>query len=167
MMGGVEEQPPPGSIARKTLREVDPLGADDRIGLAARRVIEAGVPALPAVERDGGFAGIFGEREFMRALFPGYVGELASAAMISRSVDEAIERRADCAELPIRHWLNTDRVLAEEDTSDTHLAEIFIHHRVAIVPIATAGRVHGLVARSDFFAELVARFGTIAEDLAS
>jgi CBS domain-containing protein len=154
-----------GSIVKQTLREIDPLDADERIGPAARRVIEAGLPALPAVERDGSIAGIFGEREFMQALFPGYVGELASAAMISRSVDEAIERRADCAAQPIRRWLNTDRVLAQEDSSDTHLAEIFIHHRVTIIPIATAGRVHAVIARSDFFAELVARFGTIAADL--
>jgi len=154
-----------GSIVKQTLREIEPLGADDAIGPAARRVIEAGLPALPAVERDGSFAGIFGEREFMTALFPGYVGELASAAMVSRSVDEAIERRADCATQPIRRWLTVKRILAEDDSSDTHLAEIFIHHQVTIVPIATQGRVHGLVARGDFFAELVARFGTIVEDL--
>jgi CBS domain-containing protein len=165
MMGGEEELPVRGSIVRQTLREIDPLGVDEPIGPAARRVIEAGLPALPAVERDGSFAGIFGEREFMQALFPGYVGELASAAMVSRSVDEAIERRADCAEQPIRRWLTTDRVLAEDDSSDTHLAELFIHHRVPIVPVASAGRVHAVVARSDFFAELVARFGTIAENL--
>jgi CBS domain-containing protein len=154
-----------GSIVKQTLREIDPLGADDPMGPAARRLIEAGLPALPAVERDGSFAGIFGERQFMRALFPGYVGELASAAMVSRSVDEAIERRADCAAEPIRRWLATDRVLAEDDSSDTHLAELFIHHRVPIVPIAKQGRVYALVTRSDFFAELVARLGTIAEDL--
>ncbi len=154
-----------GSIVKQTLREVEPLGADEPIGTAARRVIEAGLPALPAVERDGAFAGVFGEREFMKALFPGYVGELASAAMISRSVDEAIERRADCAVQPIRPWLTTDRVLAEDDSSDTHLAELFIHHRVPIVPVAAAGRVHGVVARSDFFAALVVRLGTILEDL--
>lgn len=154
-----------GSIAKQILREIEPLAADETMGPAARRVIEAGLPALPAVERDGSFAGIFGEREFMKALFPGYVGELASAAMVSQSADEAIERRADCAAQPIRRWLTTDRVLVEDDTSDTHLAEIFIHHRVPIVPIATQGRVHALITRNDFFAELVARFGTIAEDL--
>jgi CBS domain-containing protein len=155
----------PGSIVKQTLREIDPLGADEPMGPAARRLVEAGLPALPAVERDGAFAGIFGEREFMKALFPGYVGELASAAMVSRSVDEAIERRADCAAQPIRPWLTADRVLVEDSPSDTHLAEIFIHQRVQIVPIATEGRVHALVTRSDFFAELVARLGTIAGDL--
>ena len=46
-------------------------------------------------EVDGSFAGIFGEREFMVALFPGYVGELGSSAMIRRSIDETIERRLE------------------------------------------------------------------------
>lgn len=155
----------PDSIVKETLREVDPLGADEMIGPAVRRVIEAGLPALPAVEADGRFAGLFGEREFMAALFPGYVGELASAAMVSRSVDETIERRSDCARRPIRSYLTTDKVLVEDDYSDTQLAELFLHHRVLIVPIATQGRVHAVVTRHDFFCALVERFGTIAEDL--
>ncbi|HEX6229316.1 MAG TPA: hypothetical protein VFZ41_07620 [Solirubrobacterales bacterium] len=155
----------PDSIVNKALREIEPLDADELIGPAARLVIEAGLPALPAVEKDGGFAGIFGEREFMAALFPGYVGELASAAMISRSVDETIERRAECATQPIRNWLTTDHVLVEDDYSDTQLAELFLHHRVLIVPIATEGRVHAVVTRHDFFCALVERFGTLAEDL--
>lgn len=155
----------PDSIIKEELREIEPLDADELIGPAARRVVDAGLPALPAVEKDGEFAGIFGEREFMAALFPGYVGELASAAMVSRSVDETIGRRADCAEQPIRNWLTTDHVTVEDTYSDTQLAEIFIHHRVLIVPIATAGRIHAVITRHDFFCELVTRFGTIAEDL--
>ena len=155
----------PDSIVKEALREIEPLDADELIGPAARRVIDAGLPGLPAVEKNGEFAGIFGEREFMAALFPGYVGELASAAMVSRSVDETIERRADCAAQPIRNWLTTDHVTVEDTYSDTQLAEIFIHHRILIVPIATEGRVHALITRHDFFCELVARFGTIAEDL--
>jgi CBS domain-containing protein len=155
----------PDSIVKNTLREIEPLDADELIGPAARRVIEAGLPALPAVESDGRFAGIFGEREFMAALFPGYVGELASAAMVSRSVDETIERRSQCAEEPIRRWLTTDHVVVEDSYSDTQLAETFLHHRVLVVPIATAGRVHAVVTRHDFFRGLVERFGTLAEDL--
>lgn len=155
----------PNSIAKQTIREIEPLRADELIGPAARRVIEEGLPALPAVEDDGRFAGIFGEREFLIALFPGYVGELASGAMISRSADETIERRSHCSEEPIRKYLTTDHVLVEDDYSDTHLAEIFLHHRVLIAPIATQGRVHAVITRRDFFCELVDRFGNIAEDL--
>jgi CBS domain-containing protein len=155
----------PDSIIKQTIREIEPLHADDLIGPAARRVIEEGLPALPAVEDDGKFAGIFGEREFLVALFPGYVGELASGAMISRSADETIERRSHCSDEPIRKYMTTDHVLVEDDYSDTHLAEIFLHHRVLIAPIATKGRVHAVITRHDFFCELLARFGTIAEDL--
>ncbi|HEX5376162.1 MAG TPA: hypothetical protein VFW48_08380 [Solirubrobacterales bacterium] len=154
----------PDSIVNKALREIEPLGADELVGPAARRVVDAGLPALPAVEADGRFAGIFGEREFMAALFPGYVGELASAAMVSRSVDETIERRSGCAAEPIRRYLTTDHVVVEDNYSDTQLAELFLHHRVLIVPIATGGRIHAVVTRYDFFSELVARFGEIAED---
>jgi predicted transcriptional regulator len=85
--------------------------------------------------------------------------------MVSRSVDETIERRSDCARKPIRDYLTTDHVLVEDDYSDTQLVETFLHHRVLIVPIATAGRVHAVITRHDFFRELVNRFGAIAEDL--
>ena len=155
----------PKSIVKQTLREIEPLSADELIGPAARRVIELELPALPAVESDGSFAGIFGEREFLAALFPGYVGELGSGAMISRSADETIERRSHCSTEPIRKYLTTDHILVEDDYSDTHLAEIFLHHRVLIAPIATQGKVHALITRNDFFSELVSRFGIIAEDL--
>ena len=153
----------PDEIVKEILQEIEPLKADDLIGPAARRVIDAGLPALPAVEEDGSFAGIFGEREFMAALFPGYLRELASAAMISRSVDETIERRSDCAFEPIRRYLTTDHVLVEDSYSDTQLVEIFLHHRVLIVPIATKGKVHAVVPRHEFFTSLAGRFQEIAE----
>ncbi len=154
----------PASIVNATIREVDPLDADEPIGSAAPKVVEAELPGLPAVERDGTFAGIFGEREFMAALFPGYVGELASAAMISRSIDETIERRLDCRQEPIRRYLTTDHVVVHDDYSDTQLAEIFLHHRVLVIPIATEGRVHAVVTRGDFFRALVERLESSAEE---
>jgi CBS domain-containing protein len=154
----------PDQIVKEILQEIVPLKADDLIGPAARRVLDTGLPALPAVEEDGRFAGIFGEREFMAALFPGYVGELASAAMVSRSVDETIDRRSDCAFEPIRRYLTTDHVLVEDNYSDTQLVEIFLHHRVLIVPIATKGKVHAIVPRHAFFSLLAERFREIAED---
>ena len=148
----------PNTIVRSVIREVEPLRADDLIDDAARRVLDSGLPGLPAVEDDGTFAGIFGEREFMAALFPGYVGELASGAMIKRSIDDAIERRESCRFEPIRKYLTTDHVMVEDDYSDTQLAETFLHHRVLVVPIATAGMVHAVITRADYFGELVKKF---------
>jgi CBS-domain-containing membrane protein len=152
----------PDSIVNSVIREIEPLDADELIGVASRKVLDSGLPALPAVEADGSFAGIFGEREFMIALFPGYVGELGSAAMVRRSVDETIDRRLACRSEPIRDYLTIDHVSVEDEYSDTQLAEIFLHHRVLIVPIATAGRVHAVVTRGDFFSELVGKFESAA-----
>ena len=73
----------------------------------------------------------------MAALFPGYVGELASGGDDQRSIDDAIERRESCRLEPIRRYLTTDHVSVDDDYSDTQLAEIFLHHRVLVVPIAT------------------------------
>jgi CBS domain-containing protein len=153
------------SIVKAAMIEVQPLSADDTVGTAAQRLIDLGLPALPATEADGRFAGIFGEREFMTALFPGYVGTLASARLISPSIDASIDRRATCRDEPIRRYLTTDRVAVEDEFSDTQLAELFLHYRVLIIPIATKGRVHALVTRSDFFRHLVERFGAIAADV--
>lgn len=127
-------------------------------------MVESGLPALPAVDSDGVYTGLFGEREFMAAVFPGYVGTLMSARMISRSLDETIERRMESQEEPIAAYLTTDPVLVEDDYADTQLAETFLHHRVMVVPIATEGRVHAVVTRSEFFQALFHRIADLVED---
>jgi CBS domain-containing protein len=151
------------AITRSVQREVEPLSADEPVAEATRKLIELGLPGLPAVENDGSFAGIFGEREFMKALFPGYVGELASTAMISRTIDESIERRLGCRAEPIREHLTTDHVVVGDDHSDTQLAELFLHHRILVIPIATDGRIHAVVTRSAFFRALAERLEESAE----
>lgn len=153
----------PDSIVNATIREIEPLRTDDDVLPAARRVIELNLPALPVVDAEGGFAGIFGEREFMAAIFPGYVGELTSARMVSRSLDATIERREACRNEPVSKYLTTDHVLVEDDYADTHIAELFLHHRVLVIPIATKGRVHAVVTRNDFFKALVEKLANTGE----
>jgi CBS domain-containing protein len=156
----------PDSITQETIQEVEPLRADQPVGPSAKQVIEAKLPALPVVDENGRFAGIFGEREFMHALFPGYVGTLSSSAMISRNIDQTIERRMSCRKEPVSEYMTTDHVLVEDDYSDTQLAELFLHHRVLIIPIATNGKVHAVVTRNDFFRTLVERvLGESLEDV--
>jgi CBS domain-containing protein len=153
----------PDSIAKAVIREVEPLRLDDPVGIAAQKVVEAELPALPVVDEEARFQGIFGEREFMNALFPGYVGELTSARMVSRDIDATIERRVKCRDEPVSNYMTTDHVAVEDDYSDTQLAETFIHHRVLIVPIATKGRVHAVITRNDFFQSLASKLGVGAK----
>jgi CBS domain-containing protein len=154
----------PDSITKQTIQEVEPLKEGEPVGTAARRVIEADLPGLPVVDEKGEFVGIFGEREFMAALFPGYVGQLSSARMVSRDIDATIERRESCREEAVSEYMTTDPVVVGDDYSDTQLAETFIHHRVLIVPIATEGKVHAVVTRNDFFKGLAEKLGESPEE---
>ncbi len=144
----------PQRIAGAVRREVPLLRDDEHVRDAVARIVEAGVPALPVVDGGGKLRGIFGEREFIGALFPGYLKQLGFAGFVPRSLDEALDKRAACANRPVREYMNTDHIDVGEDFSDIQVAEIFLHHRVLIVPIVNRGRVTGIVTRADFFQAL-------------
>lgn len=147
----------PKELIEETVIEVEPLPASEPIGSATRKVIASGLPALPAVDTDGRFVGLFGEREFMAAFFPGYMNTLSSAAMVRRTIDETIDKRLGCIEEPISEYLTTDLVAVDDEHSDAQLAELFLHHRVLVIPITTDGKVHGVITRSDFFKAMASR----------
>ena len=140
------------------IEDAPSLHADEPVVEAVRTLLASGLPALPVVDADGVLVGLFGEREFMAALFPGYVGELQYAAFVSGRLDEALEKRAACAQEPISRHMNTDDVALDGEFSDVALAETFLHHRVSVVPVASAGRPRGVVTRTAFFRRLAERF---------
>ncbi len=147
----------PQRIASTIRREVTALREDERLADAVRRLTDVDVPALPVVDRRGKLLGIFGEREFIGALFPGYLKTLGYAGFVPRSLDEALEKRANCTDEPVGKHTNTEHIDVGEDFSDTQLAEIFLHHRVLIIPIVDGGRVTGIVTREDFTRALAER----------
>jgi CBS domain-containing protein len=148
----------PRSISELALHHPPVLHAGDTVEAAVRTVLESGMPALAAVDERERFAGIFGEREFMSALFPGYLSQLRHAAYLPRTLDAALEKRESCRSEPIGRYLTTDHVEVGRDFSDTQVAEIFLHHRVLVVPVVADGRVEGLLTRRDFFRALAERF---------
>jgi CBS-domain-containing membrane protein len=145
------------TIADDILRRDAPLlHTDDAIADATPILLDSGLPALAVVDGDERFAGIFGEREFMTAVFPGYLKELKYAGFIRHSLDDALERNEACRREPVAKHMNTEHVDVGPDYSDIQIAETFIHHRVLIVPVVDDGTVRGLVTRSGFF-QAVAR----------
>ena len=148
----------PRSISDLVVQSPALLRASDTVEAAVRQVLDAQLPALPVVSEDERFAGIFGEREFMEALFPGYLKQLKGARFLTRSLDEALEKRDSCRLETIERYMNTEHVDVGPDFSDTHIAEVFLHHRVLVVPVVADGRVEGLITRRDFFRVLGERF---------
>lgn len=146
----------PRTISDDILRDAPLVYADDTIAAATPILLESELPALAVIDRDERLVGIFGEREFMTAAFPGYLKELKFAGFVSRTLDDALERNEACRQDPVSKYMNTEHVDVGPDYSDIQIAETFIHHRVLIVPVVDGGTVKGIITRSDFFA-IVAR----------
>jgi len=148
----------PRTLAELVHRDAPLVRADQPVSTAVRLLLDAELPALPVVDAQERFAGIFGEREFITALLPGYVASLGSAAFVPKSIDTVLEKRQACRHEPVSKHMNTEHVEVGAHFSDIGLAEIFIHHRVLIVPVTEHKRVLGIITRSDFFTALAERF---------
>ena len=148
----------PRTVSDLVLRSPELVRTADTVEAAVRRVLDSGAPALPVVDERDRYRGIFGEREFMSAVFPGYLDQLQGAAFLSRSLEDALERRDACRGEAVERYVNTEHVDVDADHSDTQLAEIFLHHRVLIVPVVVGGEVQGVIARRDFFRAIAERF---------
>jgi len=148
----------PSTLTRSARRECPVIATTDTIADATRTVLDSELPALPAVDERGRYVGIFGEREFIGALFPKYVQTLGYAGYVPRSIDDVLEKRGDSAAEAVGDHLNREHVDVPPDASDVQIAETFLHHRVLVLPIVEDGQVRGVLTRGDFFRALAERF---------
>lgn len=144
-------------IADLIYRDVPTLRITTTIGEAIAVIRDSGLPALPVIDHQARYAGIFGEHEFIAALFPGYIRELGSAAFVPRSIEVALDKRAACRDEPVGQWMNAEHLEASPDVSDLQLAETFLNHNVLVIPICDHATVTGLITRRDFFNALADR----------
>ena len=148
----------PDRLSRALVRETPLRRRDDTVGVAVQNLQGSGLPALPVVDEDDHLVGIFGEREFMGALFPGYLQQLGYAGFVPSTLDDALEKRAACRAEPVGDHLHTEHIDVPSDFSDAQVAETFLHHHVLIVPVVDSGTVRGVITRADFFRRLAERF---------
>ena len=148
----------PRAISESLLRDAPLLRSDDTVLEATKAVLASDLPGLPVVDEGERLVGIFGEREFLGAVFPGYLKELKHAGFVRRSLEEALEKREECRTEPISAHMNTEHVHVDRDFADVTVAEIFLHHRVLLVPVTDGGRVIGVITRAEFFRSVAERF---------
>ena len=148
----------PRTVTDPLLRDTPRIRVTDPVGDAARALVDSDLPALPVVDEQDRLFGIFGEREFLGAVFPGYLKDLKYAGMIKRSLEQVLEKRQQCRSEQVREYVNTEHVDVGADFSDAQVAEIFLHHRVLIVPVTDDRRVVGVITRGDFFRSVAERF---------
>ena len=122
----------PDRLSRGLVREAPSLRVEETVGAAVQRVLESGLPALPVVDAEERLVGIFGEREFMGALFPGYLNELKYAGFVPGTLDDALEKRAGCRSEPVRDYMHTEHIDVGTDFSPgpDPLQLVRVHDRV-------------------------------------
>ena len=148
----------PRTVSGAVLRDAPLLRTDGTVGQATRTLLATDLPALPVVDEHEKLVGLFGEREFLGAVFPGYLKELKYAGFVRRSLEDALKKRSECKQEPVSAHMNTEHVDVSSEFSDVQVAEIFLHHRVLIVPVTDGGRVVGVITRGDFFRSVAERF---------
>ena len=150
----------PREVSEPLLREAPSVRETDTVAAATEALLASDLPALPVLDDRDRLAGIFGEREFLSAVFPGYLRELKHAGFVRRSLDEALEKRDECRSEPVSRHMNSEHIAVERDFSDLAVAEIFLHHRVLLVPVTEDGRLAGVITRGDFVRSVAERFLT-------
>ena len=141
-------------LGQELIREVPTLRADGPLIDAIETLVETGLPALPVCGEDGKLVGVFGERDAITAILPGYVGELSSSGFLSSVLDDVLERRTECVRDPVSKYMTTEHVDVPADFSYAQLAETFLHHRVSVIPVVDGGRVVGAVTRREYVSAL-------------
>lgn len=148
----------PDRMTRDLVLDAPLLHRGDTVARGLEALLDCHLPALPVVDESEKLIGIFGEREFIGALFPGYLSELTYAGFVPSTLDDTIDKRATCRDEPVGNYTNTEHVDVGPDFSDTQIAETFLHHRVLLIPVVEAGHVHGVITRADFVRRLAERF---------
>ncbi|MDP2710345.1 MAG: CBS domain-containing protein [Solirubrobacteraceae bacterium] len=140
------------------LRDVPTVRDDDDVGHATQVLLRSGLPALPVVDGQDRLVGIFGERECITAIFPGYLDQLTHLGFVPRTLDVVLERDRSSRDAPVAECMNKEHVDVSPAFSALQIAETFLHHRVSIVPVVDRERIQGIVTRKDFFQAAAGRF---------
>ena len=147
----------PRTVTDPLLRDAPLVREDDTVAHATRELLASDLPALPVIGKKDRLVGIFGERELLEAVFPGYLKQLKYAGFVKRGLEGALEKHGECRQHPVGRYMNTEHVDVGTDFSDVEVAEIFLHHRVLLVPVTDEGRVTGVITRADFFRSVAER----------
>jgi CBS domain-containing protein len=125
------------------------VAATATFGEAAERLLASGLPAIAVLDSDRRPVGLFGTDELLRGAFPRYLGELRHTAFTRDDPTRLAETLSLVSDRPVSDFAQSV-VVVEDDTSATHLAEVFLHAETTAVAVTRAGRFVGMVASHEF-----------------
>jgi len=124
---------------------------------AAQQLTDSGLSAIAVLGDDEEVAGLFGEDELLRGLFPGYLAELHHTSFIQDDLEGLVSRLAEIGSAPVRDHLRQPLVV-DEATSATHIAELLLHSEVTVVAVVRDTEFVGMLSETAFCRALLRRF---------
>jgi CBS domain-containing protein len=143
------------------VRRVEPLREADTLARAAERLADAG-GGLPVVGADDRLIGYLAERDLLEALFPPYLQQFRSTEFLTRDFPSLVRKARESAETRVRDHMTREPLAVDVDDSESHAAELFLHHGVRSLPVVTGdGRVLGVVRLADMILSLLRACGAL------
>jgi CBS domain-containing protein len=134
-------------------RPVVTVGPNARLKDVAATLIEHGINAVPVVDGDGRLLGIISEADLLTLEPSAGTGHQPSPAVGQRPPGTA------------RHVMSQSVYMVTEDTEAAATARMMLRHNLKSMPVVTAGRVVGMVARRDLLRLVVRGDHDIRADL--
>lgn len=145
------------------VRRVQALDERDDLAHAAGRIAEAG-GGLPVVDPDGRLVGYLAERDLLEALFPAYLQQFRNTEFLTRDFPSLVRKARDAATTTVADHMSRDPVAIDLDDSESHAAELFLHHGVRSLPVVTGDRrVSGIVRLADMVQSLLKACGALPD----
>jgi len=145
------------------VRRVEPLHEDDDLAHAADRIAEAG-GGLPVIDARGHLVGYLAERDLLEALFPVYLQQFHNTEFLTRDFPSLVRKARAAAATTVAEHMTRDPVAVDVDDSESHAAELFLHHGLRSLPVVSAqGRVTGVVRLADMVQSLLRACGALPD----
>ncbi len=136
-------------------RDVVSIGPDATVLQAARLMLQHRISGLPVIDNAGALVGVLSEGDFLRRQ------ETATERRRSRWLEFLMGPGKIAAEYTHSHGSKVSEVMTDtihtvtEDAALEYIVELMERHRIKRVPVVRAGKVVGIVTRSNLMHAMV------------
>ena len=121
---------------------------------AAEMLHDSNLSAIAVLRDDGTVAGLFGAKELIRGLFPGYLSELrhriSGQFAIPDDLPGMAEHVAEVSVEPVTEYMVEPHTVDIDTTSAVNIAEDLLHSDIRAIAVLEDGRYIGVIGALRF-----------------
>ena len=123
---------------------------------AARVLASSQAPTVAVLDTNRKVVGLFGIEQALRGCMPGYLLDLRHTAFAEDDLTLLAERAREVMDDPVlEHAVNP--VTVDIGLSAVHVAEVFLHERIAGIAVVETDRFAGILGRAAFARAMLRR----------